>query len=308
VIYSHNSPPTGARKSTFVACFALFTLLVTLPWMPNLGLSQTTGVVLKNAVAGFPGEAALPAPKTERVRVAEGEYEVYEQANRGAFGPFGEEVYDFHETWTLWRVTKDRYEVDGEQRFQSPRDMPHTNRFVVQLSRDLTVIRMTDFASLRWRPDSGPLACEFLPRGLHCFSGAEKSKHEIDLRIPMEHPFGFLWPISVFSLSGIARQAERDLSRATPIQLVSIEQPSAAYPVKPTVLDGELRYLGEEDLQLAGQKWRALKFSIKVALHPQLLMWTSPKGLLLALAAEHEHKDWPQEGLRLVRFRQLANF
>lgn len=53
---------------------------------------------------------------------------------------------------------------------------------------------------------------------------------------------------------------------------------------------------------------RALKFSLKIPLHPQYLIWTSTKGLLLALAIEHEHKDWPEEGLRLARFESSTDF
>ena len=41
--------------------------------------------------------------------MAEGEYVIVEQANSGAFGPFGEEVYNFHETRTLWRLATGRY-------------------------------------------------------------------------------------------------------------------------------------------------------------------------------------------------------
>ena len=39
---------------------------------------------------------------TQRTKVAQGEYVVFEGVNGGAVGPFGEEVYNFHETWTLW--------------------------------------------------------------------------------------------------------------------------------------------------------------------------------------------------------------
>jgi hypothetical protein len=66
--------------------------------------------------------------------------------------------------------------------------------------------------------------------------------------------------------------------------------------------------LGEDGIGTAGRKWRAHEFSLKVLLHPQFLMWTSPKGLLLALAIEHEHKDWPEEGLKLTRFESSTEF
>ena len=251
---------------------------------------------------------AFSAVAPVRTKIAEGEYAIYEQANSGAFGPFGEEVYDFHESWTLWRTEKGQYRVDGERKFESPRYTAHTNRFLVELSRDMTAIRMTEFAHLKWRRDSGPLSCEFLVKELHCSSGARDPHQSIDLHIPMEDPFEFLWPISPFSLSSLTKQSERDPARGAQVQLLSIEQPSAALPVHPVILSGQLRYLGEENIEAAEQKWRAHKFSLKAALHPQYLIWTSSRGLLLALAIEHPHTNWPQEGMRLVRFKKWADF
>jgi hypothetical protein len=243
-----------------------------------------------------------------RVKIAEGEYALVEQANFGAVGPFGEEVYDFHETWTIWRTASGEYEVEGKRQFESPKDSPHDNKFLVRLSRDLTVIDLTEFSKLRWRTDSGPLSCEFLPGDLHCSSNAHDSRQEVDLHTPMQHPFGLLWPVSAFSLSGITREAERNVNRPAEVQLASIEQPDEQNPVQVTILDGQLRYLGEEPIELAAKSWRAHKFSLKVALHPEFLIWTSSKGLLLSLAVEHAHKNWPEEGLRLVRFRKWADF
>ncbi len=124
----------------------------------------------------------------------------------------------------------------------------------------------------------------------------------------MQHPFGLLWPISAFSLSGVTREEERNIDRPAEVQLASIEQPDEDNPVEVTVLDGQLRYLGEESIELAGQNWRAHKFSLKVALHPQFLIWTSSKGLLLSLAVEHAHKNWAEEGMKLVRFQKWADF
>jgi hypothetical protein len=80
------------------------------------------------------------AASTQRTKVAGGEYAVFERAKGGAVGPFGEEVYNFRETWTLWRTPKGGCQVEGERRFESPTDVPHTSRFVAQLSRDLHLL------------------------------------------------------------------------------------------------------------------------------------------------------------------------
>lgn len=247
-------------------------------------------------------------PDVGRTKIAEGEYAVIEEANSGAFGPFGEETYNFHETWTLSKDTNGQYEVEGERRFESPQDWPHTDRFNLLLSRDLTLIRMTELAKLRWRPDSGPLSCEFLTEELHCSSGGSNPKQEIQLHTPVQEPYGLLWPVSPFSLTSLTRQAERDPTLETPVQLVTIEQPDVANPVSVLAFGGYLRYLGDEPIRVADRQWLAHKFSLKVAMHPKFLIWTSLRGLLVAAAIEHSHPNWPQEGIRLVRFQKRVDF
>lgn len=251
---------------------------------------------------------SLPEQAAARTKIAEGEYEIQERESGGAVGPFQEEVYNFRESWTLWRTEKSEYEVEGVQSFESPKDEPHSNRFVAELTRDLTLTRVKEFARLRWVPDSGPLSCEFLPRQLDCQSGGSDPKREIRIHTPLEKPYGLLWPISPFSLGGITQQVERDPARATQVDLVRIEQPSMANPVQATILEGPLVYLGEEAIESAGRKWQSHKFSLKVPLQPEYLIWTSPKGLLLHLSIEHEHKDWPEEGLRLSRVEGSPEF
>lgn len=250
----------------------------------------------------------LPAQEPERTKIAEGEYKINEHSNNGAIGPFEQEVYNFTESFAVYRVSKEQLQVEGVRNFESPKEISHSNRFVVELTRDFTVIRAKEFAKLRWISDSGPLSCEFLPMELECSSGGSDPKREIKLRTPLEKPYGLLWPVSPFSFTGMTRQVERDPAKATLVDLVKIEQPGMANPVQATVLEGPLQYLGEEEIEAGGRKWRAHKFSLKVPLEPQFLFWTSPKGLLLALAMEHGHKDWPEEGIRLESFESSTDF
>lgn len=291
------------------SCLCFLFLVAVLYLFAAIG-GQNIGSV--SATASEPHPAwrmhAGSAPDGERTKIAEGEYTIVEQANGGAIGPFEQEVYNFKESWTLWRVAKGDYHVEGVRTFDSPEYEQHTNPFAVELSRDLTVLSVTEFARLRWVPNSGPLSCEFLPNDLHCSSGGSDPQKRIELRTHLTDPYGLLWPVSPFSLTGIARQVERDPNRPIQVDLITIEQPTPAHPVEPTVLMGPLSYLGKEDIDAAGRKWHADKFSIKVPFHPEFLLWTSPRGLLLALAMEHEHKNWPDEGLRLSRFQGPADF
>ena len=256
-----------------------------------------------------PAGEALPSASQEKpTKLAQGEYVVLQGANGGAVGPFGEEVYNFHETWTLWRIASGGYQVEGERRFESPKGTAHSNRFLGRLSRDLTIDRVTEFAPLKWRPDSGPLSCNFSQKELDCSSDAKDPRQSIEVKLAVKEPFGLFWPISVFSLSGITREAERDPSHITRVQLVSFEQPSREVPVSPTILDGELRYAGEEPIDVAGEQQRAFKFLLKVALHPQLTIWTSRQGLLLALEVDHAEQGWPEQSIKLLQFHQFAQF
>lgn len=262
------------------------------------------GIASAQWVLGRP-RAAQESP---RAKIAQGEYVIREHESGGAFGPFGEAIYNFHELFTLSQGEKAHYEVEGVRSFESPRDVPHSNRFTAELDRDLAVIRVKEFAKLRWVEDSGPLSCEFLATQLDCSSGGSDPKREIKLRTSLERPYGLLWPVSPFSFGGVVRQAEREASKSTEIDLVRIEQPGMKNPVQATVLEGPLRYLGDTNFEAAGRKWRAHEFSLKVASNPEYLIWTSPKGLLLALAFEHEHADWKNEGLRLERFESSREF
>lgn len=124
------------------------------------------GPSARYAVASQRGKAGSSDEGTGRKKVASGEYLVYEEASEGAVGPFGEKVYDFHESWTLWQTGKGEYEVEGDRRFNTSADLLRSFRFVVRLSRDFTVLRVTEFATLKWISDSGPLTCEFLPKEL----------------------------------------------------------------------------------------------------------------------------------------------
>jgi hypothetical protein len=251
--------------------------------------------------------AADGADEAARVKLAEGKYAVTNEADLGAVGPFPEQVYGFHETWTIWRTGSDSYEVDGKWRFESPKDVIHDDRFLVHLSRDFTVIDVTEFTKLTWVRDSGPLSCRFQPLEMDCSSGGTDPKRSLKVDTPMHHPFGILWPISAFSLSGITREAERNSGPGAEAELASIEQPSQEDPVDVTILEGRLRYLGEEQITLAGQNWRAHKFSLQAALEPEFLIWVSPRGLLLAATAQHR-KNRAAERMELVQFRKWDDF
>jgi hypothetical protein len=251
-----------------------------------------------------------PVPRSQeqpagRVRVAEGEYQIFRKTDNGGVGPFALMVYNFREAWTLWRLPDGSFDVEGERNYESPKDALQHSRFSVHLSSAFRVLGLTEFRQLRWRADSGPLTCDFLPAKIVCSSNAKDPAQNIRLDVPMGDDFGFLWPISAFSLSGITRSDDRN---RIPVQLLSLDEPDPEHPIYASVLDGFLQYLGNEELTVANKKWHADKFELKVPMHMPFLIWTSPQGLLLAFADENQQKTLTDDGMKLVRFKQYSVF
>jgi len=252
------------------------------------------------------GKQSLDSAK--RLKLATGEYAITTQLNEGGVGPFDPAVYDFHEYWTLWRTADGGYEVEGRREFEAPKYEFHSDSFLVRLTRDWRLESIEEFAKLRWRPDSGPLVCNLGVAELHCTSNAKDPSQLIKLDMALEHPFGFLWPISPFSLTSIANAGERIPGQVFRVQVITIEEPNPANPVVPTVIDGGLRYLGKVDVTTAGRKWKANECELSAALHPKFLILTAPEGFLVDLIVEGPTSRDSIAELKLVRYKQYADF
>jgi hypothetical protein len=319
---------TGVTFTRDIRHLAVSPWPATISFVPRLMILRLSCAVLLAALGMFPGNPAsgphhflgqMPAThapsksnaasgSSERIRVAEGEYEIFKQTNQGGIGPFGSGVYNFHESWTLWRFGDGSLEVIGKRSYESPKDELHDYDFSVRLSSGFRALGVKEFRKLRWRPDSGPLSCDFLPAKLACTSGAKDPGQNVRLDLPMKNPYGFLWPVSAFSLSNITRFADRNPASLLGVQLVMIDEPGPKEPVFASILDGDLKYLGKEDIAIAQHNWHADKFELKLPTLAPFLIWTAPQGLLLGFAFEDPNKPQPEEGLWLVRFRQWKDF
>ena len=238
-------------------------------------------------------------------RVAEGEYKVLTE---NGIGPFAPAVFGFSESWTLWRLPDGSLEVRGTRSYRSPSDEPHSSEFSVHLSQGFKVLGVKDYRKLRWRRDSGPLSCDFLKGKIACKSNARDPSQNVTLDLALDNAYGFMWPISAFSLGGITHSASHDPKIMTPVDLVRVEEASSADPIMATILSGHLKYLGLEELTLADRKWQADKFELKVPLHAPFLLWTSPQGLLLAFGPETKNKVLSGDSMVLIRFQQWIEF
>ena len=245
------------------------------------------------------------AEQTERVKVAEGEYLVSREGDLGV-GPIDTEVFHFRESWTLWRTTGGEYEIDGDRMFESPRGIPHHNRFIATLSHDLRLLELKEFARLKFRRDSGPLTCKFPAAELRCDSGAKDPRHGVDVKVSMDLPYGVIWPLSAFSLAGLTRAASPQVDQPSRIQVVRLEEVSNAIPVLPIRSDGLIRYFGQSKTTFtaSGKSWHPKVYELTASPVRKMQIWTSPEGLLLTA----KRPGWPKGKMELVRFTQFADF
>lgn len=196
--------------------------------------------------------------------------------------------------------------MEGYGTFESPRDYLHDDRFIARLAADLQMLGIKEFAHLRYRPDSGPLTCEFLPLELQCDSGAKDPAHAVDVHYNMDHPYGFLWPLSAFSLAGLTRVAPKEIGQKAVVQMVQLEELSDTLPVLAIRSDGLIRSLGpsESPLDILGKKCPAYVYELTANPIRKMTIWTSTEGLLLAA----ERQGLIKEKMELVRFTKFADF
>jgi hypothetical protein len=266
-------------------------------------------VVGAKNLSPLPGEAGARSRRQaeQGTKLAAGEYAIVTRMNEGGVGPFNPMIYDFRESWTLRTGENGGFEVAGEREYESPRYEPRRERFDVRLARDWRLEKIVEYAKLRWRPDSGPLVCDFQVAALHCTSNAKKPADAVILDLTFERPFGFLWPISAFSLASIAKAVERTPGEVTPVQLITIEEPGPSKPIYPLVLDGRVRYLGTVAAEVAGKKWKANQYELEAPFHPIFRILTAPEGFLLDLAVVGPPGKGPNAEMKLVRYQQFAS-
>ena len=300
---SHNSTTNRwwAEVSGVILSPGLATLVLSLYLSFDTRLSASPNLAVGIASAQQPpSERSRESGMSPRTRVAEGEYKVLSQAGIGSFDLA---VYDFTESWTLWRLEDGTFEVTGTRNYRSPADEPHRDNFETYLSNSFRVLKLKEFRTLRWRANSGPLSCDFLPAKVACTANSKDKSQNLSLEVPTQTAAaGLMWPISAFSLSSITRGASHDPKTTTPVELLTFEEINDADPIFSSILGGHLRYLGQEKLVLAGREWLADKFELKVAMHAPFLLWTSSQGLLLAFAHKTDSNKIPQEGMILTSF------
>jgi hypothetical protein len=239
-----------------------------------------------------------------REKVAEGEYVM-------AFAE-GQTEIEMHEEWTLWRVGGSGYEAQGTFRVRTSNArtgldetsevgiwaelLPNLEPFVVKLSPKTTD---RDAAGQPVRP---PMVLEFAEREIRKLEEVDGSR-TLQATLTVDRPYAFYAPFSWFAAS-TAHKATRQSGATTELKVVVLDEDD---PTNLYAVDGYVRFLGQEDVQVGGRKYTAHKFERGLGPEDQPLVmyiWTLPEGVLLAV----EDGKNPQQRMELVRYVKYAEF
>ena len=273
--------------------------------LPGWGLAIHT-----TRAAAFSAERVFNLQKaaSERNRVASGEYRIVAETNEGGIGPFAPGIHNFRESWTMWRVSDDGLEVEAERDYESPKGELHTDKSYIRMSSAFRILGVREFRKLRWRPDYGPLSCDLLRDTLVCTAVSSDPNETLRWDMPAKEPYGYFWPLSAFSLASITRSTNRSAVSGESVQIVTLHEPNTAFPIFGTVIDGELKYLGQEDITVANRRWIANKFILTFSFNSRFVMWVAPNGLPLAFGRDNGRTNMSEVWLSLVSLQQYADF
>ena len=122
----------------------------------------------------------------------------------------------------------------------------------------------------------------------------------------MDRPYGFLWPLSAFSLASLTRAAPKEIGRKAVVQVVQLDEVSDDLPVATIRSDGIIRSLGSSEslFDIIGRKFRANAYELTTGPIGKMTIWTSTEGLLLAA----ETSGLIKRRMELVRFTKFVDF
>ncbi len=238
----------------------------------------------------WPGTASAGNGK----KVAEGAYELKAQTGKNAA------TFGFSELWALWRLEDGTFKVEGKWRFE--RDMgerpPKDLGFLIRLSSEFHPSGLEITGVVPGTRLAGNFDCDLGPTEFLCAIRTPKGSAEA--RLAVESPYDAFLPMPWF-LASVALRARRESGQATPVKLIFMDDGD---PIALSAFEGQVIYVGTEDLKIAGRTFRADKYELQAHPFPGFFLWLSPQGVLLAM----QDSKKPQQRLELVKFKQYAEF
>jgi hypothetical protein len=232
----------------------------------------------------------------EKVKVAEGQYVMEGKVNVGK----AVETLRYVESWNLWRLGSE-YEAEGEWelRLDSYDAGLENTRYRVRLNRDLHPILVEIFAEGPPKKQRRTMTMELLPKELRWQVTGEGVEKKQEAKFAVESPYDVFWPFS-WIFSSLARRGRLEEGDTTSAKAIFLDDDD---PIDFILVEASIHYLGEEEIEAAGQKHTARKFRIESSLFP-MMVWTLENGVLAVM----EDGNKPEQRMELVRYEKYAEF
>jgi hypothetical protein len=233
--------------------------------------------------AAKPATKPAPAPPPRTV-VAEGRYELRAQA--------GAVLQSWEEPWTLYK-TKTGYEV--EEVWKASRQ-GSANSVIIDVFISLAVGLYP--TQIRVGSDLSPsqLNCSMTMTKFRCVTDGKEASME------MSGPYNFFLP-SPWLLSSIGRRAPKKPDQPVNVRLVQMSGMSSTGPVLAS-LEADVAYVGEDVLEISGNKLAASIYEIRGKNVPAIVVWISTEGVVLMM----QDAAKPEQRMELVEFKKVSAF
>ena len=231
-----------------------------------------------------PAAKSAPTPAAP-VKVAEGKYELHKIG--------GKADRTFEEPWTLYRThlgyeLKEHWLVGAGPSSTEPNVIDVSVDFVPGLHPLNIRIGLSAENSLQCSLELTVFSCKS--------QGLEAS-------LPMQGIYDFYSP-SPWMMGSIARRAQKVPDQITQVQLVRVGGMNEAGP-KLFSFKAEVQYVGEDQIEVSGQRFSASIFELKSP-HaiPPVMVWISSEGIVLSI----QDSTKQEQRMDLVEFKKYGKF
>ena len=232
--------------------------------------------------------AGLLGKQHGQEKLASGEYLT---RHKEVYGP-KTELSKLRESWTLWRLGDDTFEVVSDWRVERPGEKPATFKTRINLSQDLHPLRLDGLPGLQLTR----LRCQFSEKEAQCVAGDEIAR--LSVQAPYDLYNGIPW-----ILNSIVRRASVTIGKISKVKLLIIDRGGPKSAIGIGAFDGYVSYLGQESIEVAGGPTSARKFELRAHPFPNWLIWNSQEGIALVM-----HDAQGQVHIELLRYEKFSPF
>ena len=240
----------------------------------------------------------LGSGEARRVRVAEGEYVMdFKEAD-------GTTTTIFREEWTLWKVDKDTFEVDGKWPPFDISDISEAEKldlgFRMSLSSRLHPRLLKMSGGILGTTHKGEITWEFAPQEFRWKARAQETGETSQGSFAVGSVYDLFFPPIAWFVNSAVRRGEQNRDRTTPIKMIFVDDSlDDLIPI-----DGQVHYHGQEIIKVAGEAFLSEQFELQLDPVLRMFVWASQDGILLAL----QDTKKPGQRMELVRYKKYTDF